>query len=60
MKDCPSPHVRCKTPASTARPTTPVLESQQLFGDAHEVIIEHLGVEYRLRQTRNGKLLLYK
>lgn len=35
-------------------------DSRSLFGDAREVRIEHFGQEYRLRQTRNGKLILTK
>ena len=35
-------------------------DSRTLFGDAQEVRIEHFGQEYRLRQTRNGKLILTK
>ncbi|MBS0590556.1 MAG: hemin uptake protein HemP [Proteobacteria bacterium] len=35
-------------------------DSRTLFGGADEVRIEHYGQEYRLRQTRNGKLILTK
>ena len=35
-------------------------DSRALFGGAQEVRIEHFGQEYRLRQTRNGKLILTK
>ena len=34
--------------------------SGTLFGGAQEVRIDHHGQEYRLRQTRNGKLILTK
>ena len=34
--------------------------SAELFGTAHEVVIEHAGEEYRLRLTRQGKLILTK
>jgi len=34
--------------------------SSTLLGDAPEVRIEHLGQVYRLRCTRNGKLILTK
>ncbi|MFT3791587.1 MAG: hemin uptake protein HemP [Rudaea sp.] len=44
--------------ASTA--PTRQFDSRTLFGDAQEVRIEHFGQEYRLRQTRNGKLILTK
>jgi len=36
------------------------LDSRRLFGAAQEVRIHHHGQEYRLRQTRNGKLILTK
>jgi hemin uptake protein HemP len=43
------------------RATSPrEVNSRTLFGDAQEVRIEHHGQEYRLRQTRNGKLILTK
>ena len=34
--------------------------SSDLFGDAHEILIDHAGQEYRLRITRQGKLILTK
>jgi len=34
--------------------------SDDLFGDAQEILIEHTGQEYRLRITRQGKLILTK
>lgn len=36
------------------------LNSEVLFGRCAEVIILHDGQEYRLRRTRNGKLILNK
>jgi hemin uptake protein HemP len=36
------------------------MDSRLLFGAAQEVRIDHNGQEYRLRQTRNGKLILTK
>jgi hemin uptake protein HemP len=38
----------------------PRLRSQDLFRGTHELIIEHQGQEYRLRLTRNDKLILNK
>ncbi len=38
----------------------PRLKSQELFRGTHELIIEHQGQEYRLRLTRNDKLILNK
>lgn len=36
------------------------IESCKLLGGHHEVIILHAGEEYRLRLTRQGKLILTK
>jgi hemin uptake protein HemP len=38
----------------------PRLYSKTLFASVNEVIIEHSGEEYRLRLTRQGKLILTK
>ena len=38
----------------------PRLCSKDLFTSANEVIIEHAGEQYRLRLTRQGKLILTK
>ena len=48
--------------ASAAKPAQPAREvkSHALFDGAQEVRIDHHGQEYRLRQTRNGKLILTK
>ena len=58
---------RIETPDLTITVTqgiTPVLRpripSSELFGTAHEIVIEHAGEEYRLRLTRKGKLILTK
>ena len=53
------------SPVSTLpRPAPPStlrqLSSGELFGAAREVRIVHRGVEYRLTQTRQGKLILTK
>ena len=51
---------------SIARPKFPLsnpvprLRSEDLFRSSHELIIEHQGQEYRLRLTRNDKLILNK
>lgn len=36
------------------------IRSRELFGASREVRIDHEGVEYRLTQTRQGKLILTK
>lgn len=48
---------RHATPRTSAQPR---LKSQDLFRGTHELIIEHQGQEYRLRLTRNDKLILNK
>jgi hemin uptake protein HemP len=49
---------------STKQDITPALRqrlnSAELFGTGNEVVIEHVGEEYRLRLTRQGKLILTK
>ncbi len=48
------------TTQSSASVLCPRLYSKALFSAANEVIIEHAGEEYRLRLTRQGKLILTK
>lgn len=48
-----------KTP-SLSCPGKPILSTEQLFGNAREVVIVHKGDEYRLCITRNDKLILIK
>lgn len=36
------------------------IKSVEILADAQEVIIEHEGDQYRLRQTSKGKLILTK
>ncbi len=42
------------------RMSSPRLRSEDLFRGTHELVIEHQGQEYRLRLTRNDKLILNK
>jgi hemin uptake protein HemP len=46
----------------TSRPAAsrPRIDSQALFGRESEIIIQHGDQEYRLRRTRNGRLILNK
>lgn len=44
---------------TTAEPE-PRLESGQLFAGGRRLVIEHSGMEYILRITRQGKLILTK
>lgn len=62
------------TPVSEARPLSaepaprpaaptygiPVVDSRQLFGQTQEIGIMHEGALYRLKITRQGKLILNK
>jgi hemin uptake protein HemP len=45
-----------------AAPVTSVrrISSQRLLAGERELVIQHLGSEYHLRLTRNGKLILTK
>lgn len=36
------------------------VDSRELFGAMREVVIDHVGEEYRLRITSQGKLILTK
>jgi hemin uptake protein HemP len=40
--------------------STPIWDSAVLFDKRHEVLIAHEGETYRLRRTRQGKLILTK
>lgn len=44
--------------AASARPA--LVKSETLFDGAAELLIDHLGVIYRLRRTALGKLILTK
>ena len=48
-----------ETPAST-QVSPRRLFSEQLIGPTREVLIRHAGCDYRLRITRQGKLILTK
>lgn len=47
-----------EVPARAMRPK--VLNSDDLFGMANELVIDHRGQAYRLRITNLGKLILTK
>jgi hemin uptake protein HemP len=50
------------TPEESAvyKPVIARLSSLALFAGAKELVIDHAGQEYRLRQTSQGKLILTK
>ncbi|MBC7993518.1 MAG: hemin uptake protein HemP [Rhizobacter sp.] len=56
LPEAPAP--RLIEPAAQAE--VPRISSQQLLAGAKEVLIEHHGTLYRLRQTALGKLILTK
>lgn len=51
---------RIATPAKPEPETGPMVSSRSLLGGATTLIIEHMGMHYILRATRNGKLILTK
>jgi hemin uptake protein HemP len=45
---------------SIVRDANKPINSDSLFAEGNEVIIQHQNEQYRLRRTRNGKLILTK
>jgi hemin uptake protein HemP len=63
MTDPPSqmPGTAASTPSSRCAPSpAPVIDSRDLLRGHAEIVIHHGGDHYRLRHTRNGKLILTK
>ena len=60
QNSCKPSDAELLTMQSSASISCPRLYSQHLFASTNEVIIEHAGEEYRLRLTRQGKLILTK
>ena len=57
----PTPQRSAASAAAASSPAVPrQVKSAALFEGAQELRIDHHGQEYRLRQTRNGKLILTK
>ncbi|MCE7032632.1 hemin uptake protein HemP [Lysobacter sp. GX 14042] len=54
----PGPHGT--TPPRPPAPPPPVLDSTSLLGGQREIRIQHGNETYRLRHTRNDKLILTK
>ena len=48
------------TRSTDATQSLPMLHSNNLFALGHEIRIMHAGEEYRLRLTRNNRLILTK
>lgn len=55
----PDNSVHAHRPAATASARKRI-NSGELFGAVRELVIEHVGEEYRLRITSQGKLILTK
>ncbi len=47
-------------PAQAVPDLVPRIDSRRLLAGARELLISHAGQEYRLRLTRNDKLILTK
>jgi hemin uptake protein HemP len=60
LLDRPETAARNVFPSTAPAPVPRSLDSRALLGGAHEVRITHAGQEYRLRLTRNDKLILTK
>jgi hemin uptake protein HemP len=57
---CPVSALAADTARRPLASNLPRLSSQHILGSAREVVIDHQGMEYRLRHTRAGKLILTK
>lgn len=53
-------NVRPTCPESLIPQTINAISAEFLFGGAKEILIRHLGENYRLRITRHDKLILTK
>jgi hemin uptake protein HemP len=65
MKTKPTSAAPATTPTASGEPVDasarqPTLNSRVLFAGGREVVIFHYGESYRLRETRQGKLILTK
>ncbi|KAF0814210.1 hypothetical protein IGB42_01107 [Andreprevotia sp. IGB-42] len=51
---------RATPPSPAAQPLPAVIDSRSLLANQQVVVIEHKGVRYTLRETKQGKLILTK
>jgi hemin uptake protein HemP len=56
----PSPMLSTVETAASSISSVRRISSQRLLAGERELVIQHLGSEYHLRLTRNGKLILTK
>jgi len=54
------PAAEVVAPPAAQEPPREAWRSEELLGERTEVLIWHNGEAYRLRRTRQGKLILYK
>lgn len=55
-----SPTVSARTTGPSIAPQMPIFDSKQLFGSSTEIGIMHQGALYRLKITRQDRLILNK
>lgn len=60
MQDVERPSNRNPATASAPERDLKRVSSEELIGPEREVLIRHAGCDYRLRITRQGKLILTK
>lgn len=53
-------HARISQPAALAQRLQRIVESRDLFRGESEILISHDGAIYRMKITRQGKLILNK
>lgn len=53
-------HARLSQPAALAQRVQRIVESRDLFRGESEILISHDGAIYRMKITRQGKLILNK
>ncbi|WP_210270374.1 hemin uptake protein HemP [Ensifer oleiphilus] len=53
-------YARLSQPAASAQRVQRVVESRDLFRGENEILISHDGAIYRMKITRQGKLILNK
>jgi hemin uptake protein HemP len=60
MHDVQFSQIRNAVPATAPARELKRVSTEDLIGPAREVLIRHAGCDYRLRITRQGKLILTK
>ncbi|MEM8794608.1 MAG: hemin uptake protein HemP [Pseudomonadota bacterium] len=60
MTENPDKNKQMPGASALARDSVKRLNTRDLIGSGNEVLIEHENVDYRLRITSNGKLILTK